>query len=65
VALTVGNGVPAAGARPAVGEAAEVVLRDEVMVRGVPQQVEEEETALTACSPGSGLGGGAAAPVAR
>jgi hypothetical protein len=41
-----------------VGRAAEVVLRDERRVRGVPQQVEEDETAPTACPPRSGLGGG-------
>jgi hypothetical protein len=37
-----------------------VVLHDEGRVRDVPQQVEEDETTSTACSPRSGLGGGAA-----
>jgi hypothetical protein len=37
-----------AGRRPAVREAAKVVLRKEGKVRGVPQQVEEDEMALIA-----------------
>jgi hypothetical protein len=35
--LTISNGDPAAGRRSAVKEAIEVVLRDEVKVRSVPQ----------------------------
>jgi hypothetical protein len=46
-----------AGGQPAVGRATEVVLRDERRVRGVPQQVEEDEMAPTACPSRSGLGG--------
>jgi hypothetical protein len=51
------DGVSVAGGQPAVGRATEVVRRDERRVRGVPQQVEEDETAPTACPPRSGLGG--------
>jgi hypothetical protein len=35
--LTNSNGDPAVGRRPTVKEAVEVVLRDEVKVRSVPQ----------------------------
>jgi hypothetical protein len=41
-----------------VGEATVVVLCDEGRVRGVLQQVEEDKTALTACSLRLGLSGG-------
>jgi hypothetical protein len=39
-----------------VGEASEVVLHGEGRVRGVPQQVEEEEKTSTTCSMRLGLG---------
>jgi hypothetical protein len=47
--LTICNGALAAGGLPTVGEAVEVVQRDEGKVRSVPQQIREEGTEKPSC----------------